>query len=232
MKHDYRSSGLGVVAGTAVDARGHLLLNAAERVDMHAGATAQVHLCSCCGIPMCVSGGWVAMRRAGELVLWIPAWQAMDEDKWKKSDYAPPPFMYTAGPAAFSEHAWNRLRELAPDLPALMELPRLTSYEAARILQFSAPEVLGKYPEPPRVHRDLLICTSNGDVGPQAERVARVLRDAFTTRAPVALTSVPAARPIDFFLDLPNTPCWAPLAIVEGEARIQIGDMVCIPALD
>jgi hypothetical protein len=69
---DFSSSGQGRRTARALHANGGCLINALELVEFDAVAT-QVHVCSSCGYSQCESGHWVALRRAGQFVVWIPA---------------------------------------------------------------------------------------------------------------------------------------------------------------
>ena len=101
---DFSSSGQGRRAATAVVAAGVCLFNAIELVEVETVAT-QVEVCESCGIVRCSSGGWVAFRRIGDRVVWIPAWAKMEEGEL---EYGPPPFLRSRGVPAFSPRCWER----------------------------------------------------------------------------------------------------------------------------
>ena len=94
---DFSSSGQGRRAATAVSAAGIRLFNAIELVDVEPSAT-QVEVCECCGFPHCSPGGWVAFRRIGERVVWVPAWDEMEKGEWEMSEYRPPSFLQSQVP--------------------------------------------------------------------------------------------------------------------------------------
>ncbi len=98
---DFSSSGQGQRAATAVSAAGIRLFNAIELVDVEPSAT-QVEVCECCGSPHCSPGGWVAFRRIGERVVWVPAWDEMEKGEWEMSEYSPPSFLTSQGAPVFS----------------------------------------------------------------------------------------------------------------------------------
>ena len=58
-----------------------------------------VHLehCDYCGGDD-VSGSWIALRRAGDRVLWMPAFGAMGKEPidWSSEEYAPPDYVRSA----------------------------------------------------------------------------------------------------------------------------------------
>ena len=79
---DFSSSGGGRRAATAVTTAGDCLFNAIELVDVEPTIT-QVQVCVCCGIPHCAPGNWVAFRRIGEDVVWVPAWSEMEKGEFE-----------------------------------------------------------------------------------------------------------------------------------------------------
>jgi hypothetical protein len=206
---DFSSSGQGRRAATAVSAAGIRLFNAIEFVHVEPSAT-QVEVCECCGTPHCSPGGWVAFRRIGERVVWVPAWDEMEDGRWEMSEYSPPAFLQSRGAPVFSDPAWGRLRDLQSGLPHAHALPQINSREAARLCQWSAPgRVLGTFPDVPCTRRDLLIAVSDGDLGAEAECVDQCLRDHYEGKQVMEL--VPqhiSVAPIEFWLDLPGTPSW------------------------
>jgi hypothetical protein len=206
---DFSSSGQGRRAGTAVSAAGIRLFNAIELVDVGFSAT-QVEVCEYCGVPQCAPGGWVAFRRIGERVVWVPAWVEMENGKGEMSEYSPPSFLQSRGAPVSSAPAWDRLRALQSGLPDAHALPQINSREAALLCQWSAPgRVLGTFPDVPRTRRDLLIAVSDGDLGTEAECVDQCLRDHYEGKQ--AMELVPqhiSVTPIEFWLDLPGTPSW------------------------
>jgi hypothetical protein len=206
---DFSSSGQGRRACTAVSAAGISLFNAIEFVEVEPSAV-QVELCECCGLPHCSPGGWVAFRRLGERVVWIPAWHRMDDGQREMSEYGPPSFLQCRGAPVFSAAAWDRLRALQSGLPAAHVLQPIDSREAARLCQWSAPaRVLGTFPDVPVTRRDQLVAVTDGDLGSEAEGVDQCLREHYESRQVMELVpQQTSVAPIEFWLDLPGTPSW------------------------
>lgn len=217
---DFTSSEQGLRAATAIEANGVRLFNALELVQVGDPET-QVEICEHCGFSNCSPGGWVAFRRVGERVVWIPAWDAMEKGDWEETEYRPPAFMRRQGMPIFSSAAWHRLRLLQPALPAHDALPWLDSREAVRLSQWSAPGgLLGAYPLPPRLDHELLVSATEGDLAAEAEVVDACLRSHFEAARPMKLAPADAVtRPIEFWLDLPGTPSWADFARVGNDVR-------------
>lgn len=206
---DFSSSGGGSVSATAIEAAGIQLFNAIEFIDVDETAI-QVAVCECCGYSHCSPGGWVAFRRIGDKVLWIPAWDMMDKGDWEQTEYQPPSFLMTKGAPVFEATKWAQLRAYNDKLPAIEKLPLLNSREATRLCQWLAPgSVLGKFPAEPRLRREFLIAVTDGEVALEADEVDKYLLMNFGTIH--LLSCVPSdalVKPIEFWLDLPRTPGW------------------------
>jgi hypothetical protein len=207
VKLDFSSSGQGQRSATAVSAAGIRLFNAIEFVDIEPSAT-QVEVCEGCGVTGCSRGGWVAFRRIGERVVWIPVWDKLEQGDWEISEYSPPSFLHCQGAAIFSVRAWDRLRALHRQIPDAHTLPQVNSREIARLCQWSAPgKALGTFPADPRIRRDLLVAVTDGDLQAEAECADQCLRDHFEGKPVMELASQQiTVVPIEFWLDLPGTP--------------------------
>ena len=159
-------------------------------------------------------GGWVAFRRIGERVVWIPAWDEMDIGERQMSEFRPPEFLHTRGAPVFSPPAWDRVRALHDRLPEPNTLPPINSREMARLSQWSAPgHMLGTFPDVPRLRRDLLATITHGDLASEADCVDQCLLDHFEAKHAMELAPLdPSAAPIEFWLDLPGAPSWKQFA--------------------
>lgn len=220
---DFSSSSQGRCVATKIEAAGVRLFNAIERVDVEPTAT-QVEVCEGCGYSHCAPGGWVALRRIGDHVVWLPAWDEMERGAWEESEYGPPSFLRTKGAPVFGPTNWERLRALHAGLPACASLPGINSREAVRLCQWSAPgRILGEYPLEPRLRRDLVITVTDGGLAEEATTLDACLRAYFGTERQMAFAPGHAAvRPIEFWLDLPGTPGWSRFAHVENEVCVLI----------
>jgi hypothetical protein len=209
VKLDFSSSGQGEHSATAIDSAGVRLFNAIEFIEVEATAT-QVEVCESCGFPHCSPGGWVAFRRIGDQVVWIPAWERMDMGAWEQAEYLPPSFLRRKGIPVFGSATWERLRALHRNLPTCAALPWLNSRETARLCQWSAPgRVLGEYPAPPRLRREFLIAVTDGDLAAEGSAVDTCLQTHFGAVQPMRLVPGDAeVMPIEFWLDLPGAPAW------------------------
>jgi hypothetical protein len=215
---DFSSSGQGRRTATEVSAASIRLFNAIELVDGTPKAT-QIEVCECCGVLHCAPGGWVAFRRIGERVIWVPAWNAMEN-----GEYSPPSFLQNRDVPIFSPAAWDRLRALDRGLPGARDLPQINSREVVRLCQWTAPGgVLGTFPDVPRTRRDLLVAVTNGDLGAEAVCVDHCLRDHYDDER--AMELVPqhvSVDPIEFWLDLPGFPSWTGLGHIDAQTCLLV----------
>ncbi|HHQ48325.1 MAG TPA: hypothetical protein ENK19_05515 [Acidobacteria bacterium] len=226
---DFSSSNGKEVTVLSLETGGVSLVNAVELVEADADGT-QVLVCEQCGITGCRRGGWVAMRRLGETVVWIPVWAEMEQDPDSEEEYAPPALLAEVGLPRFGVSVWEKLCDVIDELPPMGEVPVLTAAETARLLQWAAPgEVLGAFPDPPALRTDLLLAVSEGELEHEAAAVAGLLgglagsRDAVTP-APPGLEPVP----VTFHLDLPDLPAWSPAASVRGGLAALVGDAALV----
>jgi hypothetical protein len=218
---DFRSSGQGTRSSVALESGGVRLVNSIDLLDLEdpPGEPVQVIICDACGCTRCAPGGWVVFRRIGTHVLWIPAWNQICEDKWGLDEYAPPQYVESRGAVVFGSDLWKRLRCQIPALPSLMDLPPLATREIIRTLQWCAPgRVLGRFPEKPRLRRESVLAVSDGDLELEVRRVNERACELFDgPGAMEAPTGRPPERgPIEFILDVPGFPSWAPFVSTPG----------------
>jgi hypothetical protein len=206
---DFSSSGGSRHASTAIHAGDVRLINALDLVEFDPGGT-QVQVCSYCGISHCEPGNWAVLRRLGEFVVWVPAFAQMEAGDWERQEYSPPGFMASLGAPCFSPAAWQQLRASRQGVPDLSELPPLSSHEAVRALQWSAPRrVLGTYPAKPQLHREALVAVTDGVLEHEVRAVNDALSWFFDSQGPIQiLPSSGIVSHIEFWLELPGVPAW------------------------
>ncbi len=230
---DGTSSGSGQRSATAAEAGGVLLVNDIELVEVELSAT-QVQVCEDCGVPHCNPGGWVAFRRIGENVVWIPAWREMEESEWGFPQYGPPSYLTSDRVPRFSPASWERLRTIIADLATAGELSPLDSREAARWCQWTAPgQILGEFPAKPRLNREALLASSDGELDSDAETIDSFLKELHDPAMPMKPLSSPDLSPIELWIDLPGTPSWTGFARVGGTVCLLIdGELALVRESD
>jgi hypothetical protein len=227
---DFSSSNQGRVRVTSIEASEIRLINALELVKFDPEST-QVFVCEECGITHCKPGGWVTIRRMGNGVVWIPYWSGMEKGDFEEQEYQPPGFFKTQGMPIFAERAWEEIRSLRKDFLRHRELVALDSKEAVRLIQWTAPgNVLGEFPDEPKLRRNLLIAVTQGEINDKADHVDASIKD-FLTK-PVMLDSLicdETVIPIEFHLDLPGVPSWTPFVEVGNRLcfKINEGPILC-----
>lgn len=215
------SAGQGYRPVTAIRAGGVSITNALELLEVCPEQT-QVEVCEC-GITQCAEGGWVSMKRLGNHVVWVPAWEDTGRHEADAVEYAPPPFIESLGAPVFTPECWGALRVLNYELPRVEQLQEATARDLVRVCQWAAPgKVLGVFPEVPRLRRELLVVVSVGDIATQAALVDRCRAEHFESREPMRIEPAGIATPIEFSLDLVGTPGCV------GFARV--GERVCLSA--
>jgi len=207
---DFRSSRQGIRKDRALVADGEPIVNAVGIVELSANPL-QAVVCTSCGITGCESGGWVAVRRVGDAVVWLPDFEGMAQSESDMTEYAPPRFMATRGALILRGRPLAWVRAELPGFPDPGSLPALSGVEVARLLQWEAPgRLLGRFPDVPRLDRVHLVAADPGDSSSRAAELDRLLTLYFSSRDAVVPTS--GAQPVTFFVDLPGIPEWSPVA--------------------
>lgn len=225
VKLDFESSGQGVVDATELRSDGHRLSNAIELLRPE-GDLLQVELCRACGIQGCENGGWVALRRVGDSVAWVPAFDAMTSDEFCAMErYAPPSFLAKTGLFGFASSEWQDLRERNQSLPAAGSLKPLSNREALSVIQLTAPRrLLGPPAGPPILRRSAILASSEGDLQGQLDLLESAASWLASADGDAELFSSDSAPDVsEFWVDLPGTPAWRQLAIVKGVRCLQLG---------
>lgn len=186
----------------------------------------QLLVCKSCGSPGCASGGWVTLRRAGEVVLILPSFGRIATGVVEIQEHAPPPYLMDRGIILLDSSAYCSLRAQVSRAPVQSELRALTGAEAARVVQWEAPRgVLGRIPDPVAPKRESFLAFEDDlDLDRGLELLAsaigwievasevRIRPKGLLGRGPVAC------------LDLPGAPTWAPLATGPGGPYLRLGE--------
>lgn len=211
-KMDFSSSGQGSVEVTAIYADDENLANAIELMDFE-GDPIQFQVCDHCGFPGCSSGGWLSIRKLGEVTLMVPAFSEMDRGTWEASEYDPPYFTRVKGSVLMDEQKYREIGALVPKLPSVKEIKSISSHELARLLQWEAPfRVLGDSPGPIGFRRELLSTTSFSDDTEAVERLLDIFHLFESGDIKLELKSIKEEdEKVSFFLDASDFIEWIPL---------------------
>lgn len=187
------------------------ILNAIDLVGFDSDVV-QFVVCQSCGITQCEPGGWVALRRLGDAVACIPAFDAMASDALEEAERTPPAFMSRRGALLLRPSALAVVREAVPDFPAPDDLPPLSGRDAAQTIQWEAPRrALGRFPDPPALRSGAVAAVDMGALPERSEQLGKILDAAWQSPSPVSAS--PRGQTITFFLDAQGIPDWSPIAL-------------------
>jgi hypothetical protein len=219
---DFSSSRGGRHASTSVHAGDVRLINALDLIEFDVSAT-QVLVCEACGHVGCEPGGWVALRRFGEFVVWVPAFPHMDAGHLDQDEHRPPAFLSRLGAPCFGASAWAQLRAWRSGVPALDDLPPISAHEVAQTMQWLAPgRVLGTPPEVPHVQSGAVVAVTDGMLETEVLSVNATLSRYFGDHDACELPCTEDASVIEFWLDRPRLPAWRPFGRVAGQLRVLV----------
>lgn len=227
------SSGTGPYAVTAVFADGVPLINGIEAIEVLADGT-QVHVCDDCGTPGCAPGGWVSFRRIGPTVLWLPAWEWMEEGDDAKREFGPPSYLRDVGIPALSTDLWERLRRLVGELPAFEAVPALSSREAVRMCQWSAPgRLLGRFPSAPALRRELVLAVTRGERRAELDAIDACLSRHLEADWPLSVVRPPRdVQPVELWIDVPGTPGWTGFGHAGGRTCLMFDENLAVERME
>ncbi len=135
---DFTSSGQGRYDATQILFDGQLLANAAGLTTWNRDRI-QVLVCEACGTEHCESGGWLTVRSAGNLRVFLPSFGDWKSER-DRLEYAPPQLVLKRGAPVLEPGVYARLREFIPEVP-IAPAP-ITAAEARELVMFEAPSGL------------------------------------------------------------------------------------------
>ena len=206
---DFTSSEQGKHVTTAVFADDTEIINALDRFDTTEDPLQPI-VCEDCGFAGCASGNRIVVRRLGDGILLMPAFDAMAEGEQELTEYAPPYFVSANGCVLFKGNALAALAARIPFFADPSRWPALSAREAVLLLQWGAPHrVLGEFPAKPRLRAEGIAAASHGAGREAHDALGRALERLALDPRPVALM---AGEPVTFYLDQAGFPEWTPLA--------------------
>ena len=216
---DLSSSGQGLREVTELVSDSIVLANAMELVSW-TSRTVQARVCDFCGIEGCSSHGWVAPRWAGSHLLFLPAYERMLEGDFEQAEFRPPDYLSTRGIPVIHRSAAQKI----PTFAELRACPLMTGDELVRTLQWGAPlQILGEFPNPVRVRRDLVLASYVGEASPVLDALEQALRPLATSTEPIAIQPPPEDHePASLFLDDLGATEWTPLVRVGPEYKLAL----------
>ncbi len=217
---NFAESGQGKVSVTQLWQDNVRLINALSQVNWaDAEANFQFEVCETCGYPGCAPGGWVALRRAGAMALILPAFQKIAQaSRGLENDYLPPRYLHNGIGWRDRSIYEETLIDLVP-CPEFQQLPQLTAWEAAKLLQWEAPQqILGDIYIRPTLPSDLVIASSEGSFLEQVPIFTELFNQFLGAIDSVIVQPLQTgAQVICFYLDLAGIPQWNAL-VRDGDA--------------
>lgn len=211
VRMDFTSSGQGRPVMTELLLDGTVVANAVELTDWTEDPV-QIEVCGSCGYVHCASGGWVSIKRLGEGMMILPAFDAMAKNS---VEYSPPEWMARSGPALISEILVESLRIAAPELPEISRLMPVTHADAALMIQWSAPfGVLGRFPETPSIVPGKVCGVSNKSISEITGELDCLLCRTLSNQPVVVRTRESNDQDLSLFLESSDFYEWSPM--IEG----------------
>ncbi|MEM1252023.1 MAG: hypothetical protein AAGI69_06285 [Cyanobacteria bacterium P01_H01_bin.21] len=207
------------------------LINALSCVNWHdTDADFQFEICKTCGYVGCQSQGWVSMRNMGTIVGILPAFKKIDQAPERlRQEYLPPAYLRD-GAIWINQSDYENLQSLIT-LPDFRHLPRLTPWEAAKLLQWEAPhQVLGDIYSVPKLPPNLVTASSEGSFLEQVPIFTGLLQRLLAFSDNLVIRSIsPQDHIISFYLDMAGIPEWRVLVGNSSDYRIYLepGYVVC-----
>lgn len=201
---DFTSSGQGNIEVSQLVSDNLVLMNALEIMEWNDERT-QVLICEACGYESCQSGNWVNLRISGQFVLLIPAFDEMEDDQGRITEYGPPQYLRKQGTPYFDLHKYKSLLELHSTFPTINKIKTLEMREAMRLAQFEMPYCI--FGEPPKIElttqkADLVVAASEGQHKEVLQIINKVLLENYENRSPALIRKrSPEEELVSLFLD-------------------------------
>ncbi len=222
---DFSSSGQGRFEGTELVVNGIQLVNAIELLDFTDGMV-QLLVCEACGVKGCEPGAWAAVRRVCDMVVLVPAIDAMREGGWESNEYSPPRYIMKHGPVVFDLVTYQALRNEGGRFPDPDRIEKLSSTDALAVLQLTAPgRVLGPLGMPVNLNAENIVAVTEGDLENEIYEFRKLIDRVQSDRS-IRIAEVPS-KVTEFHLDIPGFGAWRPFGYdTEGNAVLNLNSAV------
>jgi hypothetical protein len=221
---DFSSSEQGKPTYTTLKADDEVLINMIELFDSDDNSTFQFHICEHCGFTQCQPGNWLSIRRSGNYILFIPAFDEILQEP-ELNEYAPPSFFNTKGTFVLTTNQFEELKEKVPAFKKLDVLKQLTGFEASSLYKWDTPHrMFGQFPNFKSLRTDHILHTTEFD----EQKVFSIILDklknleAANKAELIAIENTETA--ISIFLDSSPTTEWKALCTTANNIELLIGD--------
>lgn len=221
---DFSSSEQGKLTYTALKADDEILINMIELFESDDNSTFQFIICENCGVTHCEPGNWLSIRKSGDFVLFIPAFNKILEAD-ELNEYKPPNFFNTKGALILMSNQFQDLKHKVPAFANIRNLKTLSGFEAVSLYKWEAPhKMFGEYPNFKSLKADHILWTSELD----GESISTIISDKLKTIATVNKAHlVPLDNldePVSIFLEGFTTVEWKAICKTPNGFELLIGN--------
>jgi hypothetical protein len=224
--YDFTSSAQGTHQDQSLTADGVVLVNgvnmAARPGSKPDEGRFQVIVCEDCGFPHCAGGGWIALRKIGTSLLWIPAFDDMI-DECSRIEYQPPSAFVSRGFPIFRGAVRDELLRLLSWMGSMDLIRPLTLREAVLVVQQEAPQrMLGRHPDLPKIERRRVLSAAGDNVEERLDYLSGKLISALNSDE--VAVAVEAAHDDVLHLDDAAVTEWRPMGVdSNGHPSLRLG---------
>ncbi len=220
------------IEATGIFCQGIEIINAVELIECYEENVFQAKICDVCTFQDCKSGDYLTIRRAGEYITFIPAFEIMEtKNDWERGIYKPPYYIRSKGCPILTLKDYDNFRKSVPFLPYLENIPSLKMKEAVRILQQECRwGILGSFPDMPALKRLDIIFFDDSSTRELLETFIESLQDKLENISTVQLTRKKVGFDIPtYIIDVKSFPEWMPVAIKDNTMYIHFeSGFVCV----
>lgn len=219
---DFTSSGQGRHRDTQVFLDGELFANAPS-LSTWTEDRVQVVVCESCGMEHCEPGGWLALRSAGDLRVFLPMRDDRETDE-DRAEYSPPEVVARRGAPLLEPAVYRQLQHLIPELP---DLPRpISGAEARGLLTWEAPPAV-VFDRTPQDFARSFVAAADQPVEDAIAAVLGVLGELRESAGPCTARPLAATdRPVTLYLNDDQFTEWTPIALSGTGAVVLWGQWV------
>lgn len=186
-------------------------------------ASIQLIVCESCAFVQCLSGNWGTLRKAGAYVLLIPMFHEMLQSDRDFEELSPPVFLKQHGAMLLALEQYTDLQQIIPSIPTIENIQKLNSAEAARLMQWEAPqEMLGVFPNPVKLEENKLLATDQDSDSAAINQLSNLLNDAIYSSFPVELAPIAAENTLVsfFIIDGIQYTEWRPMGLFGDSSQL------------
>ena len=224
---DFSSAGIGAVDAKKIYLDEWKFCNSVDHVEIDEDALVQFYVCPHCGYVSCEPGNWLSLRRSGDFVFFIPAFEDMEEDESDLAEYSPPYEVKKRGAFYLDRMQYDQLKRYMGMLPRQEDLPTLSKREVSLLVQWEAPfQVLGNFPNGMSLEQQDYLVVDGGEDKDVLETLKDALSHFYSSRNP-ADTPIEVENKSTILLGAYDFAKWSPISIVGGRVFLRLEPAFC-----